>query len=129
MERLQRNMQAHPGGSESLKELEVLKKAVLTSTTCLTCADACLGEKNPKSFAECARLNLDCAAICDACVKLLSRPDSANYSFLYRLIETCQDVCDACADECEKFADSREHCRISAHMCRECIKACSELML
>ena len=31
---------------------------------CISCADACLGEKAVQQLSECIRLNLDCADVC-----------------------------------------------------------------
>lgn len=127
MQQVERNMEAHPGGTQSRKELTALSKSILVSTTCLTCADACIAQDNPKEMAECARICLDCASVCEAASQLLARPDSSNHSFLYRMLETVQDVCDSCADECEKFPD-KEFAAVCAKACRSCIGACQDLI-
>jgi hypothetical protein len=41
--------------------------------TCRACADACLSEENVADLAKCIRLDLDCADVCVATGKVLSR--------------------------------------------------------
>lgn len=128
MEHIQNMLKTHPMGSKDSSAIKLLTKTVLCSTTCYTCADACLAEDEPKKLESCIRLNLDCASICESTSQLLARPGSANHDFLYKLIEACKDVCLSCAEECEKHAQMHEHCRLCAQACRDCAQACEELM-
>ena len=43
------------------------------SVTCASCADACLGEADVSELVRCVRLNLDCADVCDATGRLVTR--------------------------------------------------------
>jgi hypothetical protein len=53
--------------------VECIEACYDCAQSCTACADACLGEEDPKLLARCIRLNLDCANICDATGKILSR--------------------------------------------------------
>ncbi len=96
------------------------------ATTCLACADACLAEASPSEMAPCIRLDLDCAAICDATAAILLR--GADSALSQRTIETCLAFCRACAAECERHAGAHDHCRLCAETCRTCADACESLL-
>ena len=40
--------------------------------TCTACADACLSERDVSHLVSCIRLNLDCAAVCNATGSIMS---------------------------------------------------------
>ncbi|MCO4754085.1 MAG: four-helix bundle copper-binding protein [Bacteriovoracaceae bacterium] len=128
MEELNNMINSHPQADKAKKGQELISKAVLCSTTCFTCADACLSEDNLEKLRTCIRLNLDCATICEATVQILARPASINTSFAKKQIEACMEVCIACAEECEKHSDIHQHCKICAQTCRDCVKACEEFI-
>jgi hypothetical protein len=46
--------------------------------SCSACADACLGESSVADLARCIRLNLDCADVCIAMGRVLSRQQHAD---------------------------------------------------
>lgn len=95
---------------------------------CNICADACLAEESVAELRRCIRLNLDCADICIATGKTISRMVSPSWNHLAKQLEACQAACRACADECERHASSMEHCRVCAESCRECDQACQEML-
>ena len=46
--------------------------------TCTACADACLSERDVTHLVACIRLNLDCAAVCNATGNIMSRANKAG---------------------------------------------------
>jgi hypothetical protein len=80
-----------------------------------------------KGLEQCIRLNQDCAEICGAVARMLSRPGHQDRATLDGLLEACVRACRACAEECEGHADHMEHCRVCAESCRACGKACEAM--
>jgi hypothetical protein len=97
---------------------------------CTACADACLGEQEEvESLIRCIRLDLDCADICAATGRVVSRRTEYDPSVTRPQIEACLAACKRCGDECERHATrGMEHCRICAERCRACEQACTELL-
>jgi hypothetical protein len=98
----------------------------------LTCglrggADACRGEKDAQELVRCVRLNLDCADVCDAAGRILTRQTAPDLELLRATIETCAAACRVCGQECERHAAHHDHCRICADACRRCEQACNDL--
>ncbi|RKT55290.1 four-helix bundle copper-binding protein [Saccharothrix australiensis] len=95
---------------------------------CTACADACLGESSVAELVKCVRTNLDCADVCTATVRVMSRHTAYNADVSRAVLEACVTVCKACGDECGGHAGMHEHCRICAEACRACEQACRELL-
>lgn len=74
--------------------------------TCITCADACLSEKEVNSLKQCIRLDLDCADICLTTGALASRRTGSNEPILRQALELCAAACRACSDECQNMLRS-----------------------
>lgn len=85
---------------------------------CKHCASSCLREKDVTAMATCIRTDLECAAMCEAAVTLMSM-DSA---FAHEACRLCADICNACAEECEKHP--MDHCKKCAAACRYCAEEC-----
>jgi hypothetical protein len=100
-----------------------------TAQTCVSCADACLGEPMVAMLRQCIRLNLDCADICNVAGAVASRRTGSNGMVLRRLVEACAEACRLCAEECEHHAHRHEHCRVCAETCRQCERACREAVI
>lgn len=98
------------------------------ANTCTQCADACLAEQDLAMLAKCIRLNLDCADICSATSRVISRQTDYDAKVTRPLIEACIAACASCADECERHASMMEHCRICAARCRACEATCRDLV-
>jgi hypothetical protein len=96
--------------------------------TCTACADACLSEQMVADLVKCIRTNLDCADICDATGRVLSRHTGYDANLTRTIVEACAQACKTCADECAAHADMHEHCRVCADACRRCEQACRELL-
>lgn len=97
------------------------------SKTCVTCADACLGEKD-QMLIPCIRICQDCADICYTTNRLLSRLTETPMNILRSQLQTCAKACQDCGQECNKHAEKYEHCKICAEACFRCEKACNELL-
>ncbi len=94
--------------------------------TCISCADACLGEEMVKELAQCIRLNLDCADLCNVTGAVATRRTGSNEEVIRLAIEACVAACRLCGEECERHASDHEHCRICAGACRRCEEACQK---
>lgn len=98
------------------------------SATCTACADACLGEADALELIRSIRLNLDCADVCDAVGRVLTRQTEPDLGLIRAALEACVVACRACAEECERHAAHHDHCRVCAEVCRRCEQACSDLL-
>lgn len=105
-----------------------IEECLACSATCTSCADACLGEATVQELVRCIRLNLDCADVCAATGRVLTRQTSFEPRLARHLLETCAEACRACGEECERHAEHHEHCRVCAEECRRCEQACQDLL-
>jgi uncharacterized protein DUF326 len=115
----------HATGNEALARC--IEECIACGLTCTSCADACLAEEQVTQLVRCIRLNLDCADICDATGRALTRQTSSDPGLTRSILEACAEACRVCAQECEQHADHHEHCRICAESCRRCEQACNDL--
>ena len=77
----------------------------------------------------CIRLDLDCADICDATGRILSRQTAFDAEIAKATLQACAQACRLCGEECEQHAQhGMEHCRICAEACRRCESACNNLL-
>ena len=95
---------------------------------CTACADDCLSEEQVQDLIKCIRLNLDCADVCAATIRVVSRQTEYDANVTRPLLEACIAACRSCGDECSSHAEMHEHCRICAEGCRRCEQACQELL-
>lgn len=120
-------LNAHPRPSPYVDALQACIDACFECEQCCTsCADACLAEE--KDMRRCIRTDLDCADICGATGRALSRQTEPSWSLLRAQIGACQTACRICAEECEQHADQHEHCRRCAACCRRCEQSCRDLL-
>jgi hypothetical protein len=77
---------------------------------------------------KCIRTCLDCADICTATLRVVSRQTEYDANITRPQLEACVAVCRSCGDECERHAEMHEHCRVCAEACRRCEQACNELL-
>ena len=83
-----------------------------------------MNEKEVEHLKKCIQTNLECAAICNAAVEIMS----LNGKFAKELCAICVKACEACAEECEMHAKmGMKHCEECAKACRECAKICKEM--
>lgn len=95
---------------------------------CTACADACLSEDMVAQLTKCVRTNLDCADICDATGRVLSRHTGYDANLTRAVLEACAAACSSCGAECASHASMHEHCRVCADACRRCEQACRDLL-
>jgi hypothetical protein len=109
---------------------DVIDTVLSCSQTCTACADACLSEDAERlpRLVTCIRTDLDCADICGATARVLSRHTAYDANISRSLLEACAVACKACGDECWSHANMHEHCRICAEACRACETACRDLL-
>jgi Domain of Unknown Function (DUF326) len=91
---------------------------------CTRCAAACTEKSDVENLSRCIQLNLECAAMCNAAVQLMSLNGTSSDS----LCMLCADICRRCAEECGKH-DDMNHCRESAERCRVCSILCSQMSM
>lgn len=101
---------------------------IACAEACTACADACLSESSVAELTKCIRTDLDCADICNATARVLSRHTGYDANISRALLEACAMVCKSCGDECEAHANMHEHCRICAEACRACEASCRDLL-
>lgn len=106
---------------------ECIEACFACAQTCTSCADACLTEDDVAELTDCIRANLDCADMCEATGRLLSRYAGQPTNLVKAFLDTCAAACRTCAEECEKHASRHEHCAICARACRRCEEACRDL--
>jgi hypothetical protein len=94
---------------------------------CTACADACVAEHD-RALGRCIRMNLDCADLCIATWRVLSRQLAPDLGVVSMTLQLCATVCDACAYECRRHAEVHAHCDVCAAACRRCTDACRELL-
>jgi hypothetical protein len=124
-------LEAYPRdlGRVDVRRLETCIAACFECTqVCTACADACLSEEKVAELTKCIRTNLDCADICDATGRVLSRHTGYDAHITRRMLEACMQACQSCGDECTEHASMHEHCRICAESCRTCEQACRDLL-
>src|SRR5687767_8703010 len=73
-----------------------IESIVECSQACSACADACLSEDSVAELRKCVRTNLDCADVCDATARVLSRHTGYDANISRALLEACIAACKAC---------------------------------
>jgi hypothetical protein len=97
------------------------------SQACTACADDCLNEEGAAHHLKCIRLSQDCADLCIATGRILSRQTTEyDAGVTARALDACAQACATCADESDRHAD--EHCAVCAQSCRRCEEACREML-
>jgi hypothetical protein len=115
-------------GVDREKLLACIEACVECAQACTACADACLSEDMVADLTTCIRTNADCADVCAATGRVLSRHTGYDANLTRAVLEACAAACKACGDECASHASMHEHCRVCAEACRRCEQACRELI-
>ena len=126
-----RILDTHPadlGGVDRQKLIACIEACVECAQSCTACADACLSEDGVAELRTCIRTNLDCADVCEATGRVLSRHTGYDANLTRAVVEACATACQACGDECGSHAQMHEHCRVCAEACRRCEQACRDLL-
>jgi hypothetical protein len=97
--------------------------------TCTACADACLSERDVSHLVACIRLNLDCAAVCNATGNIMARSNKAGHrQLLEAQLANCIAFCRACAEACGRHGGMHQHCAVCAEACTACAEACNFML-
>lgn len=130
MTRAQQMVETSPGQApvDAAKLSELIDSCFECAQACTACADACLSEDDPKALARCIQLDLDCADVCDATGRVVSRQTAFEPELARAAIEACARAVKLCGDECEQHAEHHEHCRVCMEACRRCEQACNSLL-
>jgi hypothetical protein len=120
-------LEKHPHATPNAPLARCIQECVACALACTSCADACLAEDQLEALVRCIRLNLDCADVCDATGRVLTRQTSSEPRLAQSMLDACIQACRACAEECERHAPRHEHCRACAEACRRCEQACEDL--
>lgn len=93
--------------------------------SCDSCAAHCLSmvADGHKDHRQTLQTCLDCADICAAADRIVSR----SGPFSDAICRACAEACDRCAKACEQFPDD-EHMAKCAKECRKCQRACEEMI-
>jgi Domain of Unknown Function (DUF326) len=123
-------LEAHPRPAQIDRDVLVrcIDECSACETSCTACADANLAEEDVVDLRKCIRLCLDCADVCGATGRLLTRQTEYVAATARAHVSSCRELCAACAEECERHAQHHEHCRICAEECRRCEEACSAVL-
>lgn len=130
MTRAGQMIETHPAQApvDADKLAKAIDSCLECAQTCTACADACLGEDNPGQLAYCIRTDLDCADLCEAAGRVMSRQTSVEPAMVRAAVEACARAAKLCGDECDNHASHHEHCRVCAEACRRCEQACNEVL-
>lgn len=129
-ETITKMLNTHPAPIDIDQELltECLAACFECAQACTACADACLSEDMVADLTTCIRTNLDCADICGATGRVLSRRTGYDANLTRTVLQACAQACKSCGDQCAQHADMHEHCRVCAEACRRCEQACADLL-
>jgi len=97
-----------------------VRRAMLCSAICNSCADACVAE--PMDMSQCVRLCLDCSDVCQATSRVAMRRTGHDRQLIRTMLAACIEACERCGAECARH--DNPHCRRCATMCRECADDC-----
>jgi hypothetical protein len=124
-------LRRHPRGDAQHTHdyVEALDALETCAAACTACADACLGEPHHlEQLRRCINTNLDCADVCGATARVLTRQTEAPNELVHAQLHACVIACQLCAEECERHADIHSHCRICAETCRHCQERCNFML-
>jgi hypothetical protein len=123
-------LEAHPGPGQIDRDVlaRCIDECFACEQSCTACADADLAEEDFAELRRCARLCLDCADVCGATGRMLTRQTDFDAASARAQVSSCITACELSAEECEHHADHHEHCRLCAEECRRCIDACSAVL-
>jgi len=95
---------------------------------CIADADDDLSEQNIAEMVKCIRLCPDCADVCTATLRVVSRQTDYDPIITRALLEAFVATYKSCGDECERHAMMHAHCQVCEQACRRCDQACRDLV-
>ena len=96
--------------------------------SCTSCAGADVVEEDVAELRRCIGLCLDCADVCAATARVLSRQGRYDTLMVQRLLQACVRACASSAEECSRHAAHHRHCAVCAEVCTACEQACRKLL-
>jgi hypothetical protein len=73
----------------------------------------------------CIRLDADCADVCAATGRIMSRETAFDPQMARAILQACAASCKLCGDECARHAQhGMRHCQVCMETCRRCEQAC-----
>ncbi len=123
-------LDVYPGGLVLDKQLltRSIETCLECTQACTACADADLGEQTVVDLVKCARLNLDCADMCQTTARVLTRQTGYDRDLTRAVVQACAQACRVSGDECDRHARMHEHCRVCAEVCHRCQRVCEEVL-
>ena len=120
----------YPGAAVLDKQLltRCIETCLECGQACTACADADLGEQMVADLVKCARLNLDCADMCQTTARVLTRQTGYDRDLTRAVVQACVQACEVSGDECDRHAQMHEHCRVCAEVCHRCQQVCEEML-
>lgn len=130
MTRAREMLEAAPAGPPlDLDDLAAaIERCLECAQACTACADACLSQETVSELRACIALDLQCADLCSATARVLSRDFTHAHAVVEHLLQACVLACGECATECERHAGHHRHCALCAESCRRCAVACGRLL-
>lgn len=131
MNAVEQRLQAHPENAAT--DIHLLGTAIEhlydASQSCTVCSDACLAEDDHDRLLGVVRLGQDCADVCLATGRMLSRQHKPNWELLRGALELAARTLDAAGSEANRHAPAYESCRRMMEDCNAAQGACNELLI
>jgi hypothetical protein len=111
------------GGAHSSKLSAAIDALRDCEQTCTSCSMAMVASGGMVTE---VRRALDCADLCDAAERVLSRGPAADSTVVAAAVEAAAVACEASAAACGAHAEHHEHCRLhstSAAACADALRA------
>src|SRR5262245_25920721 len=123
-------LDVYPGSPVLDKQLltRSIEACLECAQACTACADADLGEQTVADLVKCARLNLDCADMCETTARVLTRQTGYDRDLTRAVVQACAQACKVSGAECDRHARMHEHCRVCAEVCHRCQRVCEEML-
>ncbi len=108
----------------------VIDAVAACSQACTACADACLSESAAMlpHLTKCIRDNLDCADVCDATVRVLSRHTGYDANLTRLQVQAAIQAVQTCGSSCSEHAQMHQHCGVCARACQQAEQALTGLL-
>ena len=91
-----------------------------------SCAMAMISEAEGTAVA--TRRALDCADVCQATLRVLSRASSSDARLMRSLVQACIIACQGSTFECGQHAEHHEHCRLHSEAADRAATALQDLL-
>ncbi len=104
----QRMIETNPVPLEAGALAECIEACFGCAQACAAYADACLGEEDIQMLARCIRLDLDCADVCNATGKILSRRVAFEPEMVGATLRACAEACRRCESACNNVLSGME---------------------